>query len=268
MHSGELAVEIGDGGDQRRPGLDRRAIVRPIVTTRMEAQISGFVESVNAAMAQIRLGKRARDQPRNCEQASRRLRRARERRLCAGSLLIRFWRSLPEAEKAPSLVDDVSKIAQSTRLADNVEQIAVFGRRRVRPICPLRPCRLVDLSGERTGYDRAHFVRRRPTSSSPRVGRWRDNAGKPPPLRARDDSPAQTRLNWTWRTPPRRKGLAIAGESLLGWPRGGLFGGDVLGGVHRRVISIALSNDFVDSRFVSGSRRFFDDCINVGSRHS
>ena len=110
MRSGELAVEIGDGGDQRRPGLDRRAIVRPIVTTRMEAQISGFVESGNAAMAQIRLGKRARDRPRNCEQASRRLRRARERRLCAGSFLIRFWRWLLEAEKAPGLVDDVSKI--------------------------------------------------------------------------------------------------------------------------------------------------------------
>ena len=64
--------------------------------------------------------------------------------------------------------------------------------------------------------------------------------------------------------PPKGKGPAIAGKSLAGRPRGGLFGGNVLGFVHRRVVSIDLGDGFVDSRFAFDRRRFFDGGFDIG----
>ena len=88
-----------------------------------------------------------------------------------------------------------------------------------------------------------------------RGDRWKDNDGTPPRPRARDDAPVRM-LSWTWR-PPKRKGPAIAGSPS--WSASGRsFGGDVLGFVHRRVLSIAFGDDFVDSRFAFDRRRFFD----------
>ena len=37
------AIEIGDAGDHRRPGLGRQVLVRPIVAARMEAQAAAMV---------------------------------------------------------------------------------------------------------------------------------------------------------------------------------------------------------------------------------
>jgi hypothetical protein len=45
-----IAPEIGDGGDHRWPGFGRAMIVGPVVAARMEAEVSGSVQSRNAAM--------------------------------------------------------------------------------------------------------------------------------------------------------------------------------------------------------------------------
>ena len=43
VHAGDPAIEVGDAGDHRRPGLGRQVLVRPIVAARMEAQAAVVV---------------------------------------------------------------------------------------------------------------------------------------------------------------------------------------------------------------------------------
>jgi hypothetical protein len=38
VRAGDPSIEVGDGGDHRRPGFGRRMLIRSIVATRMEAQ--------------------------------------------------------------------------------------------------------------------------------------------------------------------------------------------------------------------------------------
>ena len=76
MRSGDLAVEIGDRGDHRRPGLGRRPGVRAIVAAGMKAQASGSGQSSNAAIAQIRFYDCAENRLRHGEQPLRRFRRS------------------------------------------------------------------------------------------------------------------------------------------------------------------------------------------------
>ena len=71
VRAGDTAVEIGDGGDHRRPGLGRSIVVGPIVAARMEAQRCASVQSRNAASAQIRFRERAGDRLRHGEESSR-----------------------------------------------------------------------------------------------------------------------------------------------------------------------------------------------------
>ena len=71
MRSGDLAVEIGDSGDHRGPGLGRRIGVWPVVAAGMEAEASGSVQSRNAAVAQIRFHDCARNRLRHGEQSPR-----------------------------------------------------------------------------------------------------------------------------------------------------------------------------------------------------
>jgi hypothetical protein len=49
MCAGDLAVEIGDGGDHRRPPLSRRTVVRAIVAARVISQSTGIVDRLDAA---------------------------------------------------------------------------------------------------------------------------------------------------------------------------------------------------------------------------
>ena len=74
MRAGDAAVEIGDGGDHRRPGLGRRVCVGPIVAARMEAQAVGAVQGSDAASPQIRLHERAGNRLRHGEQTPCRFR--------------------------------------------------------------------------------------------------------------------------------------------------------------------------------------------------
>jgi len=75
MRAGDAAVEIGDGGDHGRPGLGRRALVRPIITARVEPQRARVVDRLDAAIAQVGLDQRAADRPRHREEPPRRFRR-------------------------------------------------------------------------------------------------------------------------------------------------------------------------------------------------
>src|SRR5262249_1367227 len=49
----DVATEVSDRGNQRRPDLGRRIAVRPVIATGVEAQCRSIVQSRNAALAQI-----------------------------------------------------------------------------------------------------------------------------------------------------------------------------------------------------------------------
>ena len=70
MRPGDLAVEIGDGCDHRRPGLGRRMSIRPVVAAWVELEASGSVQSRNAAFAQIRFHDCARNRLRHGEETA------------------------------------------------------------------------------------------------------------------------------------------------------------------------------------------------------
>ena len=55
VHAGDPAIEVGDAGDHRRPGLGRQVLVRPIVAARMEAQAATMVHVSYSATLQVGL---------------------------------------------------------------------------------------------------------------------------------------------------------------------------------------------------------------------
>ena len=61
MNAGDGAVEIGDRGKERRPGLQGNVLIGAVKTARMEAQRARAAEIGDAAAAEIGLGERASD---------------------------------------------------------------------------------------------------------------------------------------------------------------------------------------------------------------
>ena len=80
MRAGDPAGKVGDGGDQRRPDLGRRVGIGPVVAAGMETERSGFVQSRNAAFAQVRFCDGALNRLRHREQAARGFGRSDRRR--------------------------------------------------------------------------------------------------------------------------------------------------------------------------------------------
>ena len=70
VRAGDPAVEIGDRGDQCRPGLGRCVGIGAIVAARMKPQGTACVQSRNAASAQIRFGDCARNRLRHGEETA------------------------------------------------------------------------------------------------------------------------------------------------------------------------------------------------------
>ena len=68
MRAGDVAFEIGDGGDHRCPGLGRAAGLRTVVAARVESQRREIVEISDMAMAQVELDKCAGDRLRDRKQ--------------------------------------------------------------------------------------------------------------------------------------------------------------------------------------------------------
>ena len=106
VRPGDGAGEIGDGGDHRRPGLDRRTVVRAVVAPWMKPQRARIVNGPDAATAEIRLDERPADRPRHGDQPPRGLGRAgRDGR--AGRPP-RF--GARQAQEAPCLVGGVAEV--------------------------------------------------------------------------------------------------------------------------------------------------------------
>ena len=132
MRAGDLAVEIGDSGDHRGPGLGRRIGVWPVVAARMEAEASGSVQSRNAALAQIRFHDCARNRLRHGEQSPRGFRgsqRQRRSSMSGGDHRLGSWK----LEEASRLVDHVTKVGEAATFADDVEKVAVVASGGVGP---------------------------------------------------------------------------------------------------------------------------------------
>ena len=98
---------------------------------------------------------------------------------------------------------DVAEVDQDRDFADEVEEVAVLAGGGVGPFAggALADCRSVQPDEQAAARRVAR--RRRPASSGPRGGRWRDSGGTPPRHRARGGAPVR-RLATTSRrlTPP------------------------------------------------------------------
>ena len=190
MRAGDLAVEIGDGRDHRRPGLGRRIAVRTIVAAWVEAQACGSVQSRDAAFAQIRFHECARNRLRHGEEAACRFRRSGRCRTMGSRSWSGSGSGSRQAEKAPGL-SATSRNSTRPQLSRMTSRRSPCSPSRRRSICRRRPCRIPALSAGRTGSGRACSARRRPASSGPRGGRWRDSDGTPPRHRARGGAPVR-----------------------------------------------------------------------------
>ena len=77
LHAGEIAREVGDRCDHRRPDLGARLVARraSIVAARMKSQARGAGQDGDVAVAKISFGKRAVDRLRHGEQTAGGVRR-------------------------------------------------------------------------------------------------------------------------------------------------------------------------------------------------
>ena len=189
MRARHGAGEIGDGGNQRRPGLDRCVVMRTVVAAGVEAQGAGAVQRRDAAPAQIGLGQRAGDRPRHGEQPAGGFRRAAGNRRAWGRHRLRPR----QAEEGARLGEHVAEPVEPAVQGDEVEQIAIFARVRHLATGRLRPCRGPARAAARTGCGRGCRRHRRPASSGLRGGHGADNSGTPPRHRARAGAPGQRR---------------------------------------------------------------------------
>jgi hypothetical protein len=99
----------------------------------MKAEVRGFVQSRNAAFAQIRFRECAHNRLRHREQASCGLSRTGwSRRSFANGFLIGAWPW--KAQKSPSFVSNIVEIGQVASFANDVEQITMFASTCVRPL--------------------------------------------------------------------------------------------------------------------------------------
>ncbi len=123
VRAGDPSAEIGDRGDQCRPGLGRGFGIRPIVAAGVEAQGSGAVQSRNAAVAQIRFRDCARKRLGHGEQPSCGFRRSGWRwRHPPGMVRLGPW----QAEERSGFVEDVRQAGEAPVHGDQVEKIAML----------------------------------------------------------------------------------------------------------------------------------------------
>jgi hypothetical protein len=143
---------IGHGGDHRRPGLSRRTVVRAIVAARMKPQRARIVDSLDAAIAQVRRDERPADRLRHGEEPLRRFRRSGVDG-CANGLRAAARFGARQTQKASRLLGDIAKVDETAALADHVEEIAIFGRGGISPVP----------DGAATGFRPAEPDEHRPT---------------------------------------------------------------------------------------------------------
>ena len=169
MRAGQMAGEIGDGGDHRRPGLGRAVLVRPIVAARVEAQASGSVQSRNAAIAEIRFYESACNRLRHGEQSPCRLRRSGWSAGRSRSGTIRLRLGVRQAEERTRLIGDVLEVDQAAAFADHVEQIAMLAGGGVGPFAG-RPFRRLLEPDEHRAARRIAHIAHQPVAALPAAG--------------------------------------------------------------------------------------------------
>ena len=199
VRAGDPAVEVGDRGDQCRPGLGGCVGIGAVVAARMEPQGAACVQSRNAASAQIRFGDCARNRLRHGEETACGFGRSARRRrgLVPGRPPKVGTR---QAEEGSRLVESVAQAIEAAIARDQVEKITMFAGGGVGPFAGGALAAVRPAGAEQTGCAPACWQRRRPASSGPRDGRWRDSGGTPPRHCARDGGPDRRRAK-TWRPP-------------------------------------------------------------------
>ena len=130
LQAGDASVEVGHSRNQRRQCLRLAGREITIVAAGVEAKGALTRGQEDTAAGKIAFGQRASDRPRHGEQATRGFwGAARRGRLvaCAGGLHFRPW----HGEETAGLVGDVAEFDETAAFADDIEQIAIFGRRLV-----------------------------------------------------------------------------------------------------------------------------------------
>ena len=143
MHAGDVMFEVGDGGDQGRPALPGRSVVGAVVAMGMEAKPLRRRCEKDAASVKIGFGSapgkslRHRKEPSRGGLARRSGRRRLGRACDAG-----------QVEEAAGFVGNVLKAMQTARVADDVEEIAMFAGRGVGPVAGGAPAGLGALQAD------------------------------------------------------------------------------------------------------------------------
>ena len=120
----------------------------------MEAQAAGFVQSRNAAIAQIRFHESPCDRLRHGEEPPCRLRRSRLRWAIELAFGAGVRVGAGQAQEATRLVGDIVEIEKAAAFADDVEQIAVLARGGVGPFAGRAATRLRPLEPDEHGAAR------------------------------------------------------------------------------------------------------------------
>ncbi len=133
LDAGDIAVEIGDGGKQRRPAFERSVLRLAVVDRRVIAQGGPVEPSGDATGAQIGFGRCAGKRAAGSEQAARRFGRAARCWWRMTEIRRRWDRGTWQGEKAARFVHGLAEIAQVAVEADQVKQIAMLAGRGVGP---------------------------------------------------------------------------------------------------------------------------------------
>jgi hypothetical protein len=123
LHPSDVAREVGDGGDERRPGFKRRVLVGTVVAVGVKAQRWKPERDRDPARAQVVFGKGAaygagggkESLGRGPDVAGRWLRRARE---TAGRFV----------EKGAGFVERIAQTRMTPVESNEIEQVAMLGR--------------------------------------------------------------------------------------------------------------------------------------------
>jgi hypothetical protein len=154
MRAGDRAIEIGDGGDERWPGVAfavaRIVRIAPIPAAGMKAERSALAQIRDAAFAQIRLCDCARKRLRHREQTPCRFGRAGRRWRLAAKVAGRLgpW----QAEKPARFIQGIPQRAQAFVGSDQIEQIAMIAGR---GIGPFAGCALAVVGGAQADIEAA-----------------------------------------------------------------------------------------------------------------
>src|SRR5688572_7234638 len=131
LDPGDNAVEIGNGGKERRPDLARRVVMGTVVASRVEAQRIEAAHIRDSTIAEVDFGYRPADRLGGGEEAPSCLGRTPRNQwlLCLGRLRV----GLRQAQEAARLVQHVAERIEAAGAGDQVQEVPMLAGGEVDP---------------------------------------------------------------------------------------------------------------------------------------